>query len=236
MEQNNDLQKTLDEIKLTLQKVEKAKQDLETVLGYAGSLVKYGAVCYTQLNMTNIADGNYIIKYPYSSLPNNGLLFLLPQFSSIKQTNSRFNTLTIKFTETTDTNQTYTGSKTYTMYKESSNGKLSPVTEGDIIANRLAIFRFITGNNNSVILINNPQYNDIQVSTITVTNSTTFKSTPILEKADGSFTRIATEEGLTELEKRLRTVESRILYGAIDPDEALKDAVEGTIYIKVEEI
>lgn len=243
MNQTENLEKLLTELaqskkELTeiLAQTEKAKQDLKIVLGYAGSLVKYGAVCYTQLKLNNVADGTFAIRYPYDNLPNNGLLFLVPQFSSVEFQPGKYNKLVIKYPQVKENGVvSYTGSKEYNMIKEDSHGTHSPVTKGDIIANRLAAFRFITGDNDTVILVNNPQYNNIQVSTLHVTNDTTFDNIPSVIKENGNLVQLSTAEEFINLEKRVESLENKIIYGLADADDVLYDAPEGTIYIKIEE-
>lgn len=239
----SDLDNTLNEIKELKQELSEilnqtktAKQELETVLGFAGSLVKYGAVCYTQTKLSNTANGEFVIRYPYSELPNNGLLFMVPQFSSITYQPGHYNKLILKYPQTkADGTTSYTGTKTYSMIKEDSNGTHSAVTKGDIIANRLAIFRFISGDNNTVILVNNPQYNNLQVSSLHVTNNVSFENIPSVAKEDNTYVQLATTEEVLNLENRVKALEGKFLYGLADAEDALYNAPEGTIYIKIEE-
>jgi hypothetical protein len=216
-------------------------KEMQNVLACANHIVKYGAVCYTQINRSNIADGEFRIKYPYSELPSNGLLFLVPQFSSIEAhtdiATPIYNKLIIQYPQLNPVTgvASYTGEKKYVMVKETPEGTHNHVTKGDIIANRLAIFRFIAGDSDNIILVNNPQYNNIQISTLHVTQDASFESIPVYKQSRNVEIPLALSTEVLALENRIRKLENKFLYGTVDAEEALADADEGTIYIKIEE-
>lgn len=230
-EKKKELQSLYDETKT-------AKRDLDIMLGYAGALIRYGAVCYTQVrvNTSQPFDGEYVIRYPYEELPNNGLLFVVPQYSSIPIDETKRNRLTIRFQQVQrDGTVAYTGKKTYDIIKETSNGVHNLASSGDIVANRLAIFRFITGDKNSIILVNNPQYNEVQISTLHVTNNASFHRIPTVIKDEGTPVQLSTVDELLKLEDRVLKLENKFIYGVADAKDVLYDKPEGTIYIKIEE-
>ena len=235
MNQTIDYEKLKIEIETLLLQIQKEKSELETMFSYTSNLSKYGAICYTQQKLTTNPNGEFIIKYPYEKLPNNGLLFVVPQFNSIKHQTAQSNKLIIKFPQINSEGKIeYSGTKIYSIITETSEGRHRPATSGDIIANRMAIFRFITGDDNTVILINNPQYNDIQVSTLHVTNSVVFDTTPLVNEDSGT-TPLATTAEVIELSKRVEMLENKFQYGTQDVDSVLYNAPAGTIYIKLED-
>lgn len=210
--------------------------------------LRYSAYVYTQLSTPSTNwNGDYAIEFLYDKLPDNCLVFMVPKYSSLptsyKDGTDRLveaNYLTIKYLIGTEViNGKKYGKYTSTSYKiyvENPEGTLTLATEGDIVANRLAMFRFIKGDKDSVILINSPLYNSISLSTLSVTNKTTFYTTPVVvDKNSGSEIPLATNSNLLALENRVRKLEEKFQYGTLDPEEALLDAEVGTIYIRVEE-
>jgi hypothetical protein len=218
------------------------------ILALLANNLKYGAYVYTQLSTpATVWDGDYKIEFLYEQLPDNCLVFMVPKYSSLstKQTDGtektiNANKLTIKYLVSTEiVNGVKRGkytSKSYNIYVESPEGILTLATKGDIIANRLAIFRFIKGDNDSVILVNSPLYNSVSLSTLTVTNKATFFTRPVVvDNATNSEIPLATNTDLRALEERVEKLENKFQYGTKDPEEALLDAEIGTIYIRVEE-
>lgn len=220
----------------------------DEILQLLANNLKYSAYVYTQLSKHSTAwDGDYTIEFLYESLPDNCLIFMVPKYSSLstRRTTSteqviEANKLTIKYLIGTETvggirRGKYT-SKTYNIYTETPEGNLTLATKGDIIANRMAMFRFIKGDKDSVILINSPLYNSVSLSTLTVTNKTTFFTRPVVvDSYTSAEVPLATNTDLLALEQRVKKLEDKFQYGAIDPEEALIDAEVGTIYIRVEE-
>lgn len=220
----------------------------EELLQLVANNLKYSAYVYTQLSTpTETWEGDYKIDYLYEKIPDNCLIFMVPKYSSLPT--KRYdgteeviseNKLTVRYlTGVTIVNGVKRGqytSRSYTIYVENPEGVLTLATKGDIIANRLAIFRFIKGDEDTVILINSPIYNSVQLSTLSVTNKAAFYRRPVVvDNTTGSEIPVATTTDVNLLEQRIATLESKILYGTEDPEDALIDAPLGTIYIRVEE-
>lgn len=210
----------------------------EQLLKLVSHNLKYGAYVYNQLStLYSTWDGNYKIEYLYEDVPANSLLFMVPVYSS-KQDN---NTLTIRYLSGTRKNENGVlvgvyKEKTYNIYIENPEGFLTKATEGDIVANRLCIFRFIKGDNNTVILINSPLYNSISVSTLNVTNEASFHTTPtVVDKTTDARIPLVTKTELLALTERVRKLENKFQFGVADAYEALASAEVGTIYIQVED-
>jgi hypothetical protein len=217
--------------------------------------LKYNAYVYNQLSaLTDTWNGDYKIEYLYEKIPDNSLLFMVPKYSSLptgipndtdgeeySTTYVDSNKLTIRYLIGTRTDEhgnkrgVY-NSKVYKIYVEAPEGSMRLAGEGDIIANRLAIFRFIKGDKDSVILTNSPIYNSVSLSNLTVTNKATFYSRPvILDPITKDEIPLATNTDLLSLTKRVEKLENKFQYGTEDAENALIDADVGTIYIQVEE-
>lgn len=219
----------------------------EEILRLISNNLKYSAYVYTQLNTIGNWNGDYKIEYLYEKIPDNSLVFMVPRYSSLptRQTDGlenivTANKLTVRFLVGVETvNGVKHGkylAKSYTIYVENSEGVLTLASKNDIVANRMAIFRFIKGDEDSVILINSPIYNSVQLSTLSVTNEALFYTRPVtVDRTTGAKIPLATNTDLLALENRVKTLENRIQYGTEDAEEALANAPLGTIYIKVEE-
>lgn len=226
----------------------------EEILQLISRNTKYNTYVYTQLStLADKWDGNYKIEYLYEQIPDNTLIFMVPKYSSLSTVYSadstspiEANKLTIRYLiGTREEKDTTTGTtilkgiysyKSYKIYVENPEGTLTLATNGDIIAHRLAMFRFIKGDNDSVILINSPLYNSVSLSTLTVTNKATFYTRPVLiDTVTKDEIPLATNTDLLALTARVEALENKFQYGTIDPEEALIDAEIGTIYIQVEE-
>ena len=200
--------------------------------------MKYGAYVYNQLStLSSQWDNNYKIEYLYDTIPNNSLLFMVPIYSSKNSTCK----LTIRYLKKTITNSDGTlkgiyQEKTYDVYVENPEGVLTKASKGDIVAHRLCIFRFINGDDDTVILINSPLYNSVSLSTLTVVNKAKFYQRPVVVDAvTEAEIPLASNTDLLALENRVAKLESKFTYGTVSAEEALVDAEEGTIYIQIEE-
>ena len=199
--------------------------------------LKYGAYVYNQINLLPSEwEGRYTVEYLYDQIPNNCLLFMVPVYSSIEGTN----TLILRYLKGTEKingvlKGVYT-SKQFTIYVENPEGILTKATKGDIIAHRLCIFRFIKGDDDTVILVNSPLYNSVSYNNIAVTGEAKFYNPPVVvDKNTDSKIPLITKADFISLENRVATLERKFIYGSIEAEEALIDAEPGTIYIKVEE-
>lgn len=200
--------------------------------------MKYGAYVYNQLStLSSQWDNNYKIEYLYDTIPNNSLLFMVPIYSSKNSTCK----LTIRYLKKTVQNSDGTlkgiyQEKTYDVYVENPEGVLTKASKGDIVAHRLCIFRFINGDDDTVILINSPLYNSVSLSTLTVVNKAKFYQRPVVVDAvTEAEIPLASNTDLLALENRVTKLESKFTYGTVSAEEALVDAEEGTIYIQIEE-
>ena len=220
----------------------------EEILQLVAHNTKYNAYVYPQLStLAETWNGNYKIEYLYESIPNNSLLFMVPKYSSLATIYSddstppiEANKLTIRFLVGTETvNGVKKGiykETSYVIYVENPEGTLTLATRGDIIAHRLAMFRFIQGDKDSVILINSPLYNSVSLSTLTVTNKAKFFTRPVMvDPVTKAEVPLATNTDLLALTNRVTALEKKFQYGTVDAEEALRDAEIGTIYIQVEE-
>lgn len=205
-------------------------------------MLNYLPMIYNQQASAN-NTGEIIIKYPYDSIPNNALLFVLPLYSSLEDNANIPNKLTIKFAQISQDGNTvgYSKGKQYNILVEDTNGTKRRASKGDIVANRLCMFRFISNNATDVILCNNPIYNNLKCSTLCITNSTKFYEIPkFVTNKDGVEEEInlALESKVQELVTRVDALEKKFRVGTDSAEKFFKensDTPKGTIYLQVEE-
>jgi hypothetical protein len=128
--------------------------------------------------------------------------------------------------------------KIFNIFIEGGDGRLTKLELNGLIANRLAIFRFLKNDPNTVILVNNPFYNDVQLSTLVVNGETVLRSVPTYEpdpEDPSQNTSLALERDVIALEQRIAALENKFLYGTENADVALADKPDGTIYIMIED-
>lgn len=193
---------------------------------------EYMPYIYEQKNIPTGQETNneYSIIYPSDDAPKNGLLFLLPKFTNTQNTSK----LRIKYTNET---------KIYTIYLENNDGSLIKAPRGSIIANRLAILRFINGDDNSIILTNNPYYNSLKVSELRVSNKAVFRQIPVylpegVEDTENlsEIYRLVLFTEFDELRRRVERIERMFVIGEKDVKDVAEELEDGQIYMRVSEI
>lgn len=202
-------------------------------------MLNYLPMIYNQ-QQTSVNTGEIVIKYPYDKIPDNALLFVLPMYNSL----SSGNKLTIKLA-TVSRNGTvvsYTTTKQYNIMVEDTDGKKRAAGLGDIVANRLCMFRFITNNSSDIILCNNPIYNNLKCSTLCITNSTKFYETPKViyytNQGVEQEVELALSSDLQNLAARVTALENKFVTGTGSAEEYFENnpnTPQGTIYMQVEE-
>ncbi len=135
-------------------------------------------------------------------------------------------------------------SKTYINMKTiSDTGFERPIYKGDIIANKVCFIRYnpITQN---IILINPSMDKEASVSKLLVFKEALFNITPKIRNEiihpDGTieyqYTAIPRYEDFQKLEDRVRKLENKFIIGIGDPKDALDDAEEGSIFLKLGDV
>lgn len=205
----------------------------------------YMPIVYQQQNVPTGSEKEnvYIIKTHLDRLPDNGLLFVLPKYTSTTDT------VKLKVLFEND----ITKAVTYTVYLENTDGNLMKASANSLVANRLAIFRIVeqfskktVDNpevNHMVVLTNNPFYNNLAISKLNVSNQTIFRQMPVYlpeDYADGTdisngFQFVLYADYL-ELKNRVATLEKRLVVGTEDVEDIADTLEEGQIYMKVENI
>lgn len=202
-------------------------------------MLNYLPMIYNQ-QQTSVNTGEIVIKYPYSKIPENALLFVLPMYNSL----SSGNKLTIKLATVSQngTVVSYTTTKQYNIMVEDTDGKQRAAGLGDIVANRLCMFRFITNNSSDIILCNNPIYNNLKCSTLCITNSAKFYETPKViyytNQGVEKEVELALSSDLQDLAARVTALENKFVTGTDSAEEYFENnpnAPQGTIYMQVEE-
>lgn len=206
----------------------------------------YMPVVYTQQNVpTGTEKENvYVIKTHLDRLPDNGLLFILPKYTSTTDT------VKLKVLFEKDASKAII----YTVYLENTDGNLIKAGANSLVANRLAMFRIVeqfipkssndaTEINHMVVLTNNPFYNNLAVSKLKVTNETVFHKMPIfLPETIANTTEVSKGfefvlyADYIDLLNRVKTLENRLVIGTEDVEEVADTLQEGQIYMKVENI
>lgn len=202
-------------------------------------MLNYLPMIYNQ-QQTSVNTGEIVIKYPYDKIPENALLFVLPMYNSL----SSGNKLTIKLATVSQngTVVSYTTTKQYNIMVEDTDGKKRAAGLGDIVANRLCMFRFITNNSSDIILCNNPIYNNLKCSTLCITNSAKFYETPKViyytNQGVEKEVELALASDLQDLAARVTALENKFVTGTDSAKEYFENnpnAPQGTIYMQVEE-
>lgn len=202
-------------------------------------MLNYLPMIYNQ-QQTSVNTGEIVIKYPYDKIPENALLFVLPMYNSL----SSGNKLTIKLATVSQngTVVSYTTTKQYNIMVEDTDGKKRAAGLGDIVANRLCMFRFITNNSSDIILCNNPIYNNLKCSTLCITNSAKFYETPKViyytNQGVEKEVELALSSDLQNLAARVTALENKFVTGTDSAEEYFENnpnAPQGTIYMQVEE-
>ena len=170
-------------------------------------------------------------------------MFVLPLYNSAEDNENIPNKLTIKFAQVSQDGTTvgYSKGKQYNILVEDTNGTKRRASKGDIVANRLCMFRFISNNATDIILCNNPVYNNLKCSTLCITNSTKFYEIPkFVTSIDGVEKEInlALESKVQELITRVDALEKKFRVGTKSAEEFFEEnpnEPKGTIYLQVEE-
>lgn len=198
------------------------------------------SLCYTPIiykQSTYLGDqanfGNeYVLEFKQTDLPDDSILLFVPSFSSVSGKDCK---LTIRVPFPNEEGGYNYQDHVFDVVVEQNDDTPRGVTQGDIIANRMCIFRF-RKKQNTAILCNSPLYNDAIFSKVQITDGV-FLNRPIFvdpENPTITYTLVTTKE-LAELEKRITSLEKKFRFGTLSPEEALASAEAGTIYIQIEE-
>lgn len=201
---------------------------LEKSLQYTPIVYKQSIFSTNQEEFLN----EYTLEFKQTDIPDDSLLFFVPSVSSNDSGNCK---LIIKVPHANSDGSFTYGSLTYDIIVEQYDEQPRKAGKGDIIANRMCIFRFrkITG---QVILCNSPLYNDAIFSNLRVTNLTLLNKPVYVDPQNPTitYTLVSTKE-LIALEERVAALEKKFIFGVEDAEEALADSPAGTVYIKIEE-
>lgn len=195
--------------------------------------------------------GEIIINYPHKEIPSNIILYVLPYRSSInkdKNTPSQSNMLTINYhiTKLNPNTNKYELSnietKHYSIVVEDTDGKKREAEAGDILADRLCMFRFSSKNSNEVILCNSPLYGNIFCNSLEIANDLRLYKKPVIGvKGKDGFEvtdTLVTQSELKELQDKVNAIDNRIKVGVQTPEQyfsANPNTEEGTIYLQMED-
>lgn len=198
----------------------------------------YAPVVYKQsIYNTDQAEGgrNFVFEYKYTDIPDDSLLFFIPAFSSIEPQDINHKCkLIIRKPRISGTQYVY-DNISLDIIVEQNDDVPRPATRGDIIANRMCIFRFRMSTKEA-ILCNSPLFDNAVISNFQATNAKFLNAPVIVDPEDPfkTYTVITTKE-FNALQNEVNKLKRRIQYGTQSPEEALVGQPEGTIYIQYEE-
>ena len=222
----------------------------DQVLKALSTVLKFIPQIYPQ-RIVSDNQGEIIINYPHKEIPSNIILYVLPYRSSInidKNTPSQSNMLTINYhtTKLNPTTKKYEltsiETKHYSIIVEDTNGKKREAEAGDILADRLCMFRFSTKNSNEVILCNSPLYGDVFCNKLEVVEELKLYGKPVIGVKEGGVfvpkDSLVTKSELKELQDKLDSLAKKLIVGTQTPEQyfsANPNAEEGTIYLQMED-
>lgn len=197
----------------------------------------YAPVVYKQsiYNINQEEGGrNFVLEYKYTDLPDDSLLFFVPAFSSLDPVNETNCKLKIRIPKKVGTSYEYQ-ERALDIIVEQNDAVPRPAKRGDIIANRMCIFRFRLSSNEA-ILCNSPLYDNAIYSSFQATNAQFLNRPVIVDSEDPlkTYTLVSTKE-FNELVDEVNKLKQRIQYGTKSPEEALAGLPAGTVYIQYEE-
>lgn len=208
----------------------------EELLSLLAKTLRYTPIVYNQsiytTNRENF-DNVFSLEYKHTDLPEDGLLFFVPSISSNSSGNCTLR-VRIPYIQSGDSSYSYSN-RDYTIVKETNDGVTAMAGLGDIVANRMCIFRF-RKNSSQIVLINSPLYNSANFSKLKATDAE-FINVPTIQNLENPSIpiRLATNEQISMLEQRIAKLEQRIVFGTGEPEEVLADRPAGTLFIQVEE-
>lgn len=201
-------------------------EQLQKGLAYIPIVYKQSRYTGDQENYNNV----FMLEFKQSELPSDSLLFFIPSVSS---TNNADSILRIRI-PVVENGVTVYKETDYKIVVEQNDDLPRPAKLGDIIAERMCIFRF-RKESKKAILCNSPLYNDAVYGSIKATDAVFLNPPRVMnnENPSQSFVLIDSKT-FNALEERVAKLENRIVYGTQEPEEALADYPAGTVYIQYE--
>lgn len=202
------------------------------------TVLKYLPKVYTQKEYRDGFPGYIYIHYPYEDIPNNAILFVLPMRGSVEYSESSVNKLVIQYWQPSVDDKgnptvVVTKEKAYDILIEQADGSKRYATLGDILPDRLCMFRFVKSSADYVVLCNDPIHGDVYCSSLKVTGETVFNQAPKVNQF-----KVVTSNELADIDKRLGELENKIKTGTQTAESFFKEnpgLPVGTIYIQTEE-
>lgn len=182
----------------------------------------------------NEGGRNFVLEFKHTDIPDDSLLFFIPAFSSLDPTVENVCKLIIRMPRVKGRQYEYVDLPLSIIVEQNDNVP-RPAKKGDIIANRMCIFRFRLSSKEAV-LCNSPLYDNAIYSSFQATDARFLNRPVIVDNEDPTktYTLVSTKE-FNELVDEVTKLKNRIQYGSKSPEEALADCPAGTIYIQYEE-
>lgn len=204
------------------------------IIAKLSEALNYIPIVYKQSSFYTDRDEygkEFVLEFKQLSIPDDSLLLFVPSVSS---TGDNCKLIVRVPKANSQGSYEYTNVE-FNIIVETNDNLPRPAGRGDIIANRMCIFRF-RRTTNEAILCNSPLYNDAVFNNITVTNAKFINKPEYVNPNNPSlnYVLIASDE-YNALLDRVSKLEAKIKFGTLSPEEALADAPSGTIYIQHEE-
>lgn len=162
-------------------------------------------IIYPQWAANNqFEDGVFKVNLGPHSNSSQTLLMMIPKESSINGTNRL---IFVRNGEEI---------KTFEIFKESSNGQLVPIVNGDIVPGRTVLFRFITAQTSfpKAVIINTSGLYSETISNLYVTGEVAFAQKPIIVNeldSAGNNDRLVSKTELDILKGKVDTIDKKII-------------------------
>lgn len=162
-------------------------------------------IIYPQWAANNqFEDGVFKVNLGPHSNSSQTLLMMIPKESSINGTNR------LTFVRNGEE------IKTFEIFKESSNGQLVPIVNGDIVPGRTVLFRFITAQTSfpKAVIINTSGLYSETISNLYVTGEVAFAQKPIIVNeldSAGNNDRLVSKTELDILKGKVDTIDKKII-------------------------
>lgn len=216
---------------VTLDTLDTRVKELELTYNLILDAIKYSPYIYSELSLvSNPATNNRYIKHKLGYIDRNAILFFVPsvadasgedQFLMLIPPEAGYDLANVAI-------------KRYLIKIETTSGTYENAQAAHLIPGHLTMFRLL--DNETVSIVNYTHRTSITTADLTVTEQLKFVkegSRPQI-KIGNQFYNLMSSKDLEGLFERVNQLEKRIVIGTEEPADALSDADEGTIYMKVE--
>lgn len=125
-------------------------------------------------------------------------------------------------------------STTMAIVKEDYNGNLVELETGDIVANRLAMFRTAPNNNSKIILVNSSVYGRININELTAVHATFLNNPEVI--VDGKAQQIlSSKQGIDLIDDLDARYQKKLVVSKTPINDYVGTLEAGQLYVQVDE-